>query len=321
VKREYLKFLCDHTGSPMNPVLSNLLVYTREDGVTRAQAQNGRYTVDAPCDLPPMLISAARALAVWSACDDEPQVSLGANNLTVTSGRLRARIALLDPSQYPRDTPTAETAHTVAGLADTMRALLPFVAEDASRPWATSLCLTATHGYATNNVILARKPVNTGVAAPVNLPGGSVEAILDCGAIQSVGADANSVTFYLEGDIWVKCLLVAGDWPIATVDTMLGSLGDDWLKVNPSLEPMLAVAAKLADARHPVVVFKDNALQLEDDSLVASDLEPLPPTGKVNARMAALVFETATEVQWHAPRTDVHAFRAGDLVGVFGGQR
>jgi hypothetical protein len=84
---------------------------------------------------------------------------------------------------------------------------------------------------------------------------------------------------------------------------------------------MLQVAAKLADARHPVVVFKDSSLQLEDDTLVASDLAPLPEAGKVNARMAALVFNTATHVQWHTPRQDVHAFRVGPLVGVFGGTR
>jgi hypothetical protein len=321
MKYEVLRYVTAHAGSQMNPILSNLLVYKTPEGAGRAQVQNGRYTVDVPSDLPPMLASAERLLAVWAACKGEPAVSLGDKFLTVTSGRLRARVAVLDPGQYPRDTPTPETAHGTADVAGVLRALLPYVADDASRPWATSICLTATHAYATNNVVLARTPLAAGVGVPINVPGRSVEAILECGDIEAVGADASSITFYLAGDVWVRCQLVAGDWPTATVDGLLDGVTGEWVAVHESLEEMLRVAAKLADSRHPIVQFKDGGLALEDDTLVASDLAPLPETGKVNAKMAALVFNTATHVQWHTPRQDVHAFRAGPVVGVFGGSR
>lgn len=287
------------------------------------QAQNGRFAVDCPTDLPPMLVNAERLGAVWSACDGEPRARVTDANLTVTSGRLRARIALLDPSTYPRTSPTAKTAHSAASLAPALRRLLPFVAEDASRPWATSICLTARYAYATNNTIVARVPIDAGIETPINVPGSSVEAILDCGELLEVGADDLSMTFYLSGDIWVKCQLVVGEWPTATVDGLVDSLPTDgWVTPHPQLKAMLDVAAKLSDGRHPAVVFRDGqSLCLEDDAVVADDLSPLPEAGKVNARMAALVVGQASEVQWHTPRQDVHAFRAGDLVGVFGGMR
>jgi hypothetical protein len=168
---------------------------------------------------------------------------------------------------------------------------------------------------------MARVPVDIGVVTPINLPGASIEAILACGEIERIRADERSVTFYMAGDVWVQSLLVAGEWPIGTVDQLLESLPDKWVQPHPELHSMMEVAAKLADSRHPVAVFTDGELHLEDGSLVASDLQPLPISGKVNAKMTALVLETAAEVQWHEPRQDVHAFRAGNLVGVFGGRR
>lgn len=321
--KDTLKLLVEHTGSSLNPILSNLLVYETPTGSRRAQAQNGRYTVDAPTDLPAMLVNADRLLAVVNACNSnsEARFSCTESNLTVTAGRLKARVALLDPGQYPRTTPTEKIAHSAASLAGALRSLLPFVAEDASRPWATSICVTATHAYATNNVIMARIAVDIGVETPVNLPGASIDAILACGEIERIRADELSVTFYMTGDIWVKCQLVSGEWPTSTVDQLLESLPSTWVQPHPELRNMMEVAAKLADTRHPVAVFTDGELHLEDGSLVASDLQPLPASGKVNARMTALVLETATGVQWHTPRQDVHAFRAGNLVGVFGGRR
>jgi hypothetical protein len=318
-----IRFLVDHAGSNLNPVLSNLLVYDDTAGRRRIQAQNGRYTVDAPTDLPPCLVNADRLLAVWNACPVAPTVKVGddGQRLVVNAGRIRAKIALLDPGQYPRTGPTEKTPHGAAGLANALLQLLPFVATDASRPWATAICVNAHHVYATNNVIVARVTVHTLIEQSINLPGASVEAILSCGAIDSIAVDDQSATFFLEGDIWVRCQLVAGKWPTDTVDGLVDGLPDLWETANTDLRSMLDVAAKLADLRHPAVIFKDNSLCLEDDSLVASDLAPLPESGKVNARTASLVFANASDIQWHTPRRDTHAFRSGDLVGVFGGLR
>lgn len=317
-----LKYVCENAGSAFNPVLSNLFVYTDDKGQQRAQAQNGRYTVDVPTDLPSLCANADRMVSVWAACKGDPKVSATESTLTVTQGRLRARVSLSDGKDYPRDTPDPETAHKALDLRPVLLGLQPFVATDASRPWATSVCLANGFAYATNNIVLARCPIDTGLPGAVNVPGSAVEALLaQPAALVGLGASDNSLTFYFDGGVWIKSLLVAGDWPTATVDGLLAAVGDQWQTIHPELEAMLVVASKLADARHPVAVFKDGGMVLEDDSLLAADLEPVPAAGKVNARMAALVFASAQEVQWHTPRQDVHAFRAGPVVGVFGGQR
>ena len=346
-----LKYVADHTGSRFAPILTHLLFYTRnhceEAGGEclyakdvgadpyarcvggcqyiehRVQAGNGRYVVDAPTDLPEMCVDGSHLLAAIMACTDgEPSLSVGDAFVTVSAGRVRARMGLSDPEGYPRHQPDPETAHTAPGVAALLVLLQPFVATDASRPWATCVCVHGGFAYATNNVLLVRVPFPATIEHPVNIPGAVVEAVITKGEPSGLGVGPGSLTFYFDDGVWIKTQLIEGDWPVGVVDGLVDGLsGEAWLEVNPSLGLMLNTAAKLADDRHPVVEFDGNGLQLLDGSFRADDMQPVPIDGKANAAMAALAFTVATHVQWHTPRRDVHAFACGDLVGVFGGQR
>jgi hypothetical protein len=55
-----LKYVCDHAGNGLLPVLAFIHVYPTADG-NRAQVGNGRYTVDVPTDLPLCTVDAGRA--------------------------------------------------------------------------------------------------------------------------------------------------------------------------------------------------------------------------------------------------------------------
>lgn len=317
-----LKYLAAHTGSAFAPALGKLHVYTTEAGTRRAQVQNGRYTVDVPTDLPELTADADRLLAAWEACRTDPRVSVAEHNVTVTAGRIRARIALFDPQAYPRTTPDPETAHTAPGVAALLSRLQPFVATDASRAWATAVCLANGHAYATNNVVLVREPFEATFPHPVNLPVNVFDAIIAKGEPVGIGASESSVTFYFEGGAWIRTLLVSGDWPTGVVDGLVAATpADGWVTVNPELRRAVDTATKLGDSRHPVAEFRGGGLALLDDSFEAEDLMPVPEAGRINTRMTSLVLSQAQEVQWHTPRQDVHAFRAGALQGVFGGQR
>lgn len=320
-----LKYVADHTGSRFAPILTHLLFYC-DDMADRCQAGNGRYVVDVPqSGYPEMCVSAERLVAAVAACaTDAPTVLVDepGTTCTVQAGRVRSKIALSTPGEYPRATPDPETAHTAPGVAALLAQLQPFVATDASRPWATSICVANGFAYATNNVILVRVPFPATFDRPVNIPGAVIEAVLAKGEPAGLGVGENSLTFYFDDTVWIKTQLIDGEWPSSTVDSLVGQLSvEQWESVNESLGLMLETAAKLADDRHPVVQFSDGGIELMDGTFRADELLPLPDTGKVNARMAALAFATASHVQWHAPKQDVHAFRCDDLVGVFGGQR
>lgn len=315
-----LKRYAAHTGGGLLPILSDLHIYTTPTG-NRLQAGNGRYYVDGPTDLPAMTVNADRLVTAFSACGDDPTLSLTDVNLTVKRGRVKARVSLT-PTEYPKVAPTPPGGAALAGVVEVLGLLAPYVAEDASRPWATSVCLSGGYAYATNNVIVARHPLPSPVTTPVNIPGVVIPALAAFGEARDVGYDGAAVTFYYEDGTWVRTSLVTGDWPTATVDGMLAAVpGDAWTLVDDALANMLTSAAKLSEARHPIVEFNGNGFSLTDQSFQAEDVDGVPAEGRVAAKMAALVFGRAEAVQWHTPRKDVHAFKHADLLGVLGGTK
>lgn len=318
-----LKYICEHAGSTaVVPALKMIHVYDRTDGQRRAQVSNGRFEVDVPTDLPVCSVDAARLLAAYQACKGVPVCKCTDLNLMVKAGRVTARIPLFDATGHLRFAPDPESAHTAPGVAALLARLQPFVATDASRRWATSCCLKDGHAYATNNVILVRVPFPATLPGAVNMPGYVFDAIIDKGEPVGMGSNENGLTFYFEDESWIRTRLIVDAWPTGVVDGYLDGLSEEaWETPHPELGMMLGTAAKISTSKHPLVAFTGTGVKLTDDAFEAEELQPLPEQGTVNARMAELVFEHATAVQWHKPKQDVHAFRVNDIVGVFAGQR
>lgn len=316
---DIVKSLAQHAGGQFAPMLANVCVYNTDRG-RRAQVGNGRYWVDTPADgLPPTTVNADKLAALIGVCKSEPEINVTDQFLTVKSGKVRGRVQLVQ-DQYPRTTPDPPDAKALPGITSVLKALLPFAAEDASRPWATSVCLRDGYGYATNNVVIARHPLQGKVRNVINIPSLSVQSIVERGDVTTIGHSDTSVTFYYEDGSWVRSLLVSGDWPTAVADNYMAALKKKgWQSVNPELGKMLTTAAAVSDARLPTVQFDGDGFKLTDDTFAVDGMSPVPEEGRVTAKMAALVFNTADEVQWHTPKKNVHAFRRGELVGVFGG--
>lgn len=322
MKLSDLKYVCGHAGNGLLPALANLHIYEHEQFGRRAQVGNGRYTVDVPCDLPVCTVDADKLLSAFQVCKDEVSVSTTDVSLMVKSGRIKARIPLSDPGSYPVTTPDPTSVHTEAGVATLLKRLVPFVATDASRPWATSVCLKDGFAYATNNIVLCRAPFPAILPGSINLPLSVFDAVIDRGVEPTdLGSCENSLTLYYGDGVWIKTSLIAGDWPTAVVDNYLEQLGAEWEIPHPELGMVLHTAAKISDSRHPIIEFVGGGLKLTDDAFEADELAPVPDKGRLNARIAALVFSHATGVQWHTPKPDVHAFQVDDILGIFGGQR
>lgn len=311
-----LKYVCSHAGSGVLPILNHLHIY---EG--RAQAGNGRYTVDVPCDLPDCTVHADRLLAAWAACKAPPEVTTTDLNLMVKAGRLRARVPLADHASYPRATPDLKSAYTAPGVSALLRLLQPFVATDASRPWATSICLSGRFAYATNNVVMLRAPFPADIPHPVNVPVAVFDAVTAKGEPSALGWAENALTFYFEDTSWIKTLLIAGEWPTSTADKYADALQElPWEQVPDEMHDLLTTAVKLSDSRFPVVEMCGTSLRSVDGTFEAEEMI-LPEQGRLNARMSQLVFEYATAVRWHSPSPDVHAFKLREAIGVFGGTR
>lgn len=322
-----LKFLCGHAGGIL-PAFQRVHIYEGDvmdahgNYETRVQVNNGRYCVDVPGseDLPLVTVNAEKLASAWSVCDGDPTFRVTDASLIVAGKARRARIGLADPKDYPRSSPTPKTSHTAPGVSDLIKRLQPFVATDASKVWATGICLHNGFAYATNNVILCRAPFPAVLPEKVIIPSACFDAVIGRGEPVDMGVSPNHVTFYFEDGVWIRTLLVEGDWPTHVVDNYVNSLPDDWATPHERMGAVLEAAVKIADMRIPVVEFHEGGLKLLDETFEADDLD-LPEQGKLNARMASLVFEHADSIQWHVPRQDAHAFRSGDIIGLFGGQR
>lgn len=320
MKDPALSYLCDHTGTTFNQVFGLVHVYETPSG-NRAQVQNGRYVVDIPTELPPMTLDVAKLKAIWTACPDTPRVSTASSFATISSGRIRGRIALADPGAYPRATPDPESGATATGVAAMLGTVKRYIATDASRVWATGVCLANGFAYATNNVVLLRYAILTDILAGTIIPVNSIDAIVAKGEPVTIGSSENAVTFYFEDGSWTRTQVVAAEWPTATVDHLIEATpGDGWEAIGPTLAEDMATAGDLSEERFAIAEFSPTGFHLVDGSFTV-ECGGVPDNGRVNARMAALALGGMTDVQWHCPRKDVHAFRGPNIQGVFGGTR
>ncbi len=185
---------------------------------------NGRIALSSPIALDleacPKALPFVRAIET---CESEVSLSVTpAQRLAIKSGNFKAFIECT-AEPHPVVVPDGEFVD-LAGieLLGALRTLLPFTAEDASRPWAMGLLFSGQSIYATNNVILVQQWLPRAFPRVVNLPKFTAQELLRIGE-NPIGMQIceASVTFFFEGKRWLHSLLYSTAWP--DVDRILDS--------------------------------------------------------------------------------------------------
>lgn len=78
------------------------------------------------------------------------------DRLVLKRGRFKGKVKLLDPELWVYPPLGNAGLFLPDGLVNGLRALLPFVSENATKPWATCLLLRGSALYASNNIVVAR---------------------------------------------------------------------------------------------------------------------------------------------------------------------
>jgi hypothetical protein len=134
--------------------------------------------------------------------------------LSIKSGKFKALVDCTE-EDFPPVEPTGEVIKLQGGLVKALKALEPFIAEDASRPWARGILFRGHSAYATNNVILAEHWLGeASVPVVINVPRSAVMELIRIGEEpHEMQVTESSVTFHYSNHRWLRSNLYSTEWP------------------------------------------------------------------------------------------------------------
>lgn len=150
-------------------------------------------------------------------CEDTIQLHMTpAGKLSVKSGKFKVLIECIKEN-YPEVVPEGEELILNGGMLKSLKQLAPFIAEDASRPWARGILFRGQSAFATNNVVLLEKWLGYDFPIEVNVPRGAVMELLRIGEEpERLQVTKNSITFHFAGNKWLRTQTYSLDWPDLT---------------------------------------------------------------------------------------------------------
>lgn len=274
------------------PVMTAVHFYDK-----RVQATNGRITIDAPfpeLDID-VTVNADRLIKAVNACDGEAKIKLTENGkLSIWQGKFRALIPVNDHNSFPKVEPQGDF-HPVNGayLLRLMQELRPFVADDATRPWACGMLLDGDYAYATNNVSIARvhqpfdKPVS--LTGRLNLPAFLLDELTRIKRPPvNASHDDKSLTLDLGDGIWIRSNLFADQWPDITRFFQPAELSPIPPELSPAIEKILPFCP---DPKLPVIVLGQNTVSTVEGEMSAAVEGIELPDARFHAKVLQLVLD------------------------------
>lgn len=148
-------------------------------------------------------------------CSDTVALSMTpGGRLSIRSGSFKAFVDCID-GEAPHAEPEGDHMDIDGeALLKALKAVQPFVGDDASRPWTNGVLLRGQSAFATNNVSLAEYWIGVEFPITVNLPRAAVKEIVRIGEAPIRAQIAqNSFTLHYANGRWIRTQLLATDWP------------------------------------------------------------------------------------------------------------
>jgi hypothetical protein len=156
-------------------------------------------------------------------------------HLKVTAGRFRAEIRGTPPDQVPiYEAPKGKVVKISETLLDNLKALRPFLSDNATQAWAANVAIRDGKLFATNNVVLVQAIENSLKGLEFTIPYEIVDVVLSQRAgVKSLVLDERSIAFTWDDTSWVKSQLKDGGIPafekvIESVPNAKWVMTDDW---------------------------------------------------------------------------------------------
>lgn len=231
-------------------------------------------------------------------CADTVQLSMTpAGRLSVKSGSFKAFVDCVD-GETPHAVPSGQdVAIDGIALVAALKAVQPFIGNDASRPWCNGVLLRGPSVYATNNVALVEYWAGDTLPIVVNLPRAAVRELLRIGE-PPVRAqyDDHSVTFHYDGGRWLRTQLLSSEWP--DLARILDQPSNP-TPMDPRIFEALTVIKPFADKLQRVLL-RDGTLRTHESEGEGASyaVEDFNVTGVYNIEMLELLQGSATHVDF-----------------------
>jgi hypothetical protein len=195
-------------------------------------------------------------------CKGDPTITPNADGtVKISHKRFRVTLPTLNVADYPRSEFKPDDAVHIdapSGFIAALRKLLPFVSQDASRPWSLGVCLRPDYFYATNNVTMARVPVAWN-GPVINLPRYIVQELLDIDQpVLEIWASASSISFKFD-KAWMRAQLYTDSWPesVAKMFDAPRTYEKVPLGLLDAVEQLIPFCP---DVKFPSIHFRDNGI-------------------------------------------------------------
>lgn len=300
--------------------LPSLTHFRIENGTVRGY--NGTIALSSPIpldiDCVPKAIPLVKAI---QNCKDIAQLSMTpAGRLAIKSGNFRAYIECVEDEVTPHVEPEGEVMEVDGeALLAALKALVPFIGSDASRPWSNGVLLCGPSAFATNNIVLTEYWIGIQFPVLANIPAGAVKEMVRLGLAPAyIQADKKCLTFHYDDGRWLRTQLLDVAWP--DVRKILD------VRANP-----VPIPEQLYEALESVKHFTDKLgrVYIQDGVLSTTrdgdegarfELDDFPFNGIYQLEMLSLLNGVATEADFsNYPKPC--AFFGGPMRGVIIGIR
>lgn len=260
---------------------------------------NGKMALGGPIDIDLDVVPKATPLVkAIATCKDTVAMHLTkGGRLAIKSGKFKAYIDCTE-EVFPEIEPEGQEYEMTGGFMDSVKQIAPYMAEDASRPWAAGMLFRGTSIFATNNIILIEKWVGNPFPVEVNIPRYAVKELLrikeDPIRIQVC---ESSITFHFEGDRWLRSQISTLDWPDISriLDVPHGAKS-----IDPEFFELVEQLLPFTDDQDRVYFKGDSMTTHNEDELGASfEHAGLPTEGVFKAKQLASLNGLATHVDFN----------------------
>jgi hypothetical protein len=137
----------------------------------------------------------------------------GAGRLGIKSGGFKAYIECIEEI-YPDIQPEGEKIPITGDFLEALKVVAPFMAEDASKPWARGALLDGQTVTATNNIVIVQRWLEQPFPLRINVPAKAVKELIRIKESPThISMTENSASFYYDDGRWLRTNLIDLPWP------------------------------------------------------------------------------------------------------------